>query len=473
LLALCCAFVQSTSIASVTGLWLSAARRLQRIGVVLARHGFGEIVDQMGVLVPRFSAAPSPSTRERLALRLVEVLTELGPTYVKLGQLLATRADLLPPDVVQALSRLHSEVRPLPFREIVRVLEGELGKPYAHAFAQLDTQCLAAASIGQVHRARLRDGREVVVKVQRPGLRQQVEADLTIMRLFAQLLTLQVPEVAAYQPLALLDAFTRAIRMELDFRIEAENAEKLRAVLRDASEVHLPRVYAEWTSERVLVMEYVVGARLSELPVPLRHRARKALLRAFVRQMLEHGVFHADPHPGNLLSLADGRVVLLDLGTVDVLDTAMRGGLFRLGIALLFNHSRSLCHALMRLAQADHPERVDRVRLARDLELLLDTASRGQGGALVGQMLSVSRVHALRLPPALLALMRALAILDGVLRELDPESDLVRDLRREVAWATARRLGHNLRAPWLRMWNGSARYLRRALDLIRRPGSRP
>jgi ubiquinone biosynthesis protein len=445
---------------------------LQRIGVVLARHGFGEIVDQMGVFVPRFSAAPSPSARERLALRLVEVLTELGPTYVKLGQLLATRADLLPPDVVQALSRLHSEVRPLPFREIVRVLEGELGTPYAQAFAQLDTKCLAAASIGQVHRARLCDGREVVVKIQRPGLRQQVEADLAIMRLFAQLLALQVPEVAAYQPLALIDAFTRAIRMELDFRIEAANAEKLRAVLRDANEVHLPRVYAEWTSERVLVMEYVAGARLSELSVPLRRKARKALLRAFVRQMIEHGVFHADPHPGNLLSLADGRVVLLDLGTIDVLDRAMRGGLFRLGIALLFNHSRALCHALIGLAQTDDPGRVDRVRLARDLELLLGAAARSQGGALVGQMLSVSRVHALRLPPTLLALMRALAILDGVLRELDPESDLVRDLRRELAWSTARSVRDNLRAPWRRVWRESAHYLGRVLRFVRRLASR-
>ncbi|HEX6240674.1 MAG TPA: AarF/UbiB family protein, partial [Polyangiales bacterium] len=264
--------------------WLHAARRLQRIGLVLARHGFGEVVARVGLYVPRLPGSePPPPSSERMAARLVEVLTELGPTYVKLGQLLATRADLLPPAFVQALGRLHADVSPLPSREIARAIERELGRPPEQLFAHFERECLAAASIGQVHRARLHDGSEVVVKVQRPGLRAQVEADLSIMRLFAQLLAQHMPELAAYQPLALVDAFAASIRLELDFRNEAANAARLREVLGGAPEVHVPRVYPEWTRERVLVLEFVAGTRLLALAPAARGHARKALLRAFVR----------------------------------------------------------------------------------------------------------------------------------------------------------------------------------------------
>lgn len=461
--------VQPSAQMTATGFgWLHAARRLQRIGLVLARHGFIEIVEQVGLFVPRLGATPLPSSRARLASRLVEVLTELGPTYIKLGQLLATRADLLPPDVVQALAKLHTQVRPLPFRDVVRVIEQELGRPHEQAFEQLEPYCLAAASIGQVHRARLRDGRQVVVKVQRPNLREQVEADLAIMRLFAQLLAQQVPEVAAYQPLMLVDAFTRSIRLELDFRNEAANAERLRTALRGAPEVHVPHIYGEWTRERVLVMEYIAGTRLSNLAEPQRAQTRLALLRAFVRQTMEHGVFHADPHPGNLLALPDGRVALLDLGTVDVLERPLQHGLLRLGFALLLQRSRALAHAVLALAQVDDAARVDRPQLERDLTQLLQSASQADGSALMGKMMSISRTHDLRLPPALLALMRALALLDGVLRGLDARSDLVQDLRREIAWAALRRFKHNVSAPVRSLFARGAGSVRRLVGRVRR-----
>ncbi len=425
--------------------WLQAAGRLQRVGFVLAKHGFGEVVASIGVMVPRLpgGAAPVPS-RERLAQRLADVLTELGPTYVKLGQLLATRADLFPAEITRALSSLHASVRPLTYSQVRKTLETELRKPVSRAFAHFEERSLAAASIGQVHRARLHDGTEVAVKVQRPGLRLVVEADLAIMRRLAHLLAQHVPEVAAYDPVALVGAFGRSVRQELDFRSEADNARRLRSLLDGAPEVYVPRIYEAFTTERVLVMEFVVGKRLDDLDVGARARARSALLRAFVRQTVEHGVFHADPHPGNLLVLADGRIVLLDLGTIDVLDEHLRSQLLRAGVALSLGMRSTLARAVVSIArgaasnEATQPP-VDEQALAREINQVLQSASQG-GSVVLGQMFQMSRTHSLRLPPALLALMRALAILDGVLRGLDPHSDLVADVRREVAWAGLRRL---------------------------------
>jgi ubiquinone biosynthesis protein len=439
--------------------WLQAAGRLQRVGLVLARHGFGEVVSSIGVMVPRLpgSLPPMPS-RERLAQRLADVMTELGPTYIKLGQLLATRADLFPPEVTRALSSLHASVAPIPYAEVRRTIEHELGRTLSSVFPHFEERSLAAASIGQVHRARLPDGTNVVVKVQRPGLRVMVEADLAIMRRLAQLLAQSVPEVAAYDPVSLVEAFARSIRQELDFRTEAKNAAKLRTVLAGASEAHVPHVYDTYTTERVLVMEFVAGVRLSEVPPEARQRVRAALIRAFVRQTVEFGVFHADPHPGNLLVLEDGRVVLLDLGTIDELDDHLRASLFRMGFALSLGMKGALSDSVVAIARSDDPATLDKPRLRRDIDEVLRGAS--QGGAMVlGQMFAMSRVHALRMPPALLALMRALAILDGVLRGLDPSGDLVRDVRREVAWAALRRMRRAVTSRVKRVFGVTSDYL--------------
>jgi ubiquinone biosynthesis protein len=439
--------------------WLHAAGRLQRVSYVLAKHGFGEVVAALGVMVPRLpgGAAPVPS-RERLAQRLADTLTELGPTYVKLGQLMATRADLFPAEVTRALSSLHSSVAPIPFATVKKTVEEELGQPLTRAFAHFEERSLAAASIGQVHRARLHDGSDVVVKVQRPGLRIMIEADLAIMRRIAQLLSQSMPEVAAYDPAALVEAFARSIRQELDFRTEAGNANKLRAVLRDASEVHVPNVYPAWTTERVIVMEFVAGMRIGELSAEQKTRTRAALLRAFVRQTVEHGVFHADPHPGNMLVLADGRVVLLDLGTIDVLDGRMRSSLFKMGFALAFGRRHALSQGIVDIAHTPGEGAVDHARLTADIDTVLRATSEG-GGIVLGQMFAMSRQHSLRLPPPLLALMRAMAILDGVLRGLDPSKDLVRDVRREVAWAAVRSLKRGVTSSLRRVVSATRGYV--------------
>lgn len=431
--------------------WLDTARRLQRVGFVLARHGFGEVVTRIGLAVPKLPFADKRVPRPgRFAMRLADTLTELGPTYLKLGQLLATRVDLFPAEVIAALGTLHAAVRPMPFAQVQHTIEESLGRPLGQCFGQFDESCLAAASIGQVHRARLLDGTEVVVKVQRPGLVSLVQADLTIMRRLAALLAQHVEEIAAYDPVALVDAFERSIAQELDFRTEAQNARRLRETLGAGSPVFIPQVFEHKTAERVLLMEYVAGVPLRDVPPARRVWVRSVLLRAFVRQALDHGVFHADPHPGNILVCRDGRVALLDFGSIDRLDPALRAQLMRLAIGLSLHRDGLLCQTLIRIGGA-HGRSVDELRLRRELNALLASAGRGDGPRVIEQVLAISRAHRLRLPPALLSLARMLALLDGVLRGLAPERDAVADLRREFVWAIGRRAGALLRYPldWL------------------------
>ncbi|HSN34133.1 MAG TPA: AarF/UbiB family protein, partial [Ideonella sp.] len=425
---------------------LAPAMRMQRVGLILARHGFGEILDRR---------KPSPAG---IGPRLARLFADLGPTFIKLGQLLATREDLFPPEVTRALAGLHSGVPPMKPRVVERLLRRALGDDYQRAFASIDPTPLAAASIGQVHRAVLRTPSDgivrVVVKVQRPGLRRTVAADLALMRLFAGLLAQAIPEIAAMDPVALLDAFERSITGELDFTREAANAARLSALLEGAPEVRVPRIVTSLVRPTVLVMEEVHGKKLSALAEPQQKAARAALLRAFTRQILDHGVFHADPHPGNVLVEDDGRLVLIDLGAVERVDERLRGNLGRLVRALALGRKRALADAVLALSPDGASVAVDRARLEGELaQLVADAGGQADGARVLSQMIALGRTHKLRMQPSLVALVRALALLDGVLRGLDPARDLVADLRREWLWSFGRRIRR-----WWRRTLGALRW---------------
>lgn len=427
----------------------ASALRMQRIASVLLRHGFGEILERR---------RPNVDSASRLAERLARVLADLGPTFIKLGQLLATREDLFPVEVTRALGRLHASVPPMSRRLVERQLRRALGEDFEFAFSGIDPEPLAAASIGQVHRARLRSGEPVVIKIQRPRLARTVAADLTLMRWFAQLAAQAVPEIAALDPIALLEAFERSLAAELDFTREAANAARLSALLDGAREVRVPRVHTTLTRPTVLVMEEVHGRRLCDLAEPEQKAARAALLRAFSRQILDHGVFHADPHPGNVLVEASGRLVLLDLGAVERVDAPLRAGLGRLVRALALGRKRALADAVLALSPNGSAVAVDRARLESELQTLVaDAGGKGDGARVLGQMVALGRTHKLRLHPSLLALVRALALLDGVLRGLDPARDLVRDLRKEWLLSFGRRVGRW----WRRAFGSVGRLARR------------
>jgi len=427
---------------------LAPAFRMQRVGLILARHGFGEILERR---------KPSPAG---IGPRLARLFADLGPTYIKLGQLLATREDLFPPEVTRALASLHSGVPPMKPRVVEQQLRRALHDDFSRAFASIDPVPLAAASIGQVHRAVLREPADgisrVVVKIQRPGLARMVAADLALIRMFAGLLSQAIPEIAALDPVALLDAFERSITRELDFTREAANAARLSALLEGAREVRVPRIVTTLVRPTVLVMEEVHGRKLGALAEPQQKAARAALLRAFTRQILDHGVFHADPHPGNVLVEEDGRLVLIDLGAVERVDDELRGDLGRLVRALALGRTRALADAVLALSPDGASVSVDRARLENELaQLVSDAGGKGDGARVLGQMVALGRNHKLRMSPSLLALVRALALLDGVLRGLDPARDLVADLRREWLFSFGRRVSR-----WWRRMLGSFRAIR-------------
>jgi ubiquinone biosynthesis protein len=427
-----------TKVQDFRGGWLIPAGRIQKVAFVLARHGFGELAER--VLSGR-TDGDLVRNRERVGERVARVLADLGPTYIKLGQLLATREDLFPPEVTRALSALHSSVAPMKSKLAMRAVEDALDVPVESAFAWFDPEPLAAASIGQVHRARLRNGTDVVVKIQRPGLPSMVSADLQMLRWLAALLARALPEVAALDPESLVDAFEHSITAELDFRREAANAQKLGELLAGAPEVRVPRVYPQFTRKTLLVLEHVKGRQLKDLDEASRRLVRGKLLRAFTRQILDHGVFHADPHPGNVLIEDGGRVVLLDLGAVEGVDGGLRGGVGRLVRAVALGRKRALCDAVLALSPNGATVKVDRARLEKDLQqLLADAGGAGDGAKVLGQMVGIGRNHKLKMAPSLVALVRALALLDGVLRGLDPARDLVADLRRELILSLTRRV---------------------------------
>ncbi len=285
--------------------------RLSEIAQVAVRHGFGYVVDGH-----RRGGETSGTARGR---HLRELLDELGPTFVKFGQLLSTRPDVVPPDIIAELRGLQDDVRPFPFADVERTIAEELGQPIARLFLEFDERPLAAASIGQVHRATLPNGRRVIVKVQRPNAPRQIESDLSLLYQAARLAKERVRALDFVDTNELVDEFARSIRQELDYRLEARNAETFHHNFAGHPHVTIPRVYWSYTRPRVLTLELLEGPQLADLAVedwPLDRRRRLAYLttEAWMTMIFRHGFFHGDPHPANILVLSPERIGLVDFG---------------------------------------------------------------------------------------------------------------------------------------------------------------
>ncbi|RZQ65709.1 ABC1 kinase family protein [Amycolatopsis suaedae] len=415
---------------------VARARRYSQISRIAVRHGLGPYL--VGRRDPEISGRQAT-----LARSLRKALEEGGVTFVKLGQLLSTRPDLLAPPFIEELSRLQDQVSRVPAERIEEVLRDELGAGSAELFAEFDPVPLAAASIAQVHRARLRSGEDVVVKVQRPDVRQVVERDLDIVGRVAASLNSRAAWARSLGVVELAEGFAVALVEELDFRVEARNIAAVTAAYPDGA-VALPRVHQNLSTERVLVMDRLDGVPLgSARPEDgQREPLARSLLDCLLRQVMLHGVFHADPHPGNVLLLADGRLGLLDFGSVGRLDAGLRSGLNRLLLAIDRGDPGALRDGLLDVV--DRPDEIDEQRLERALgALVAKHFSHGQAPdvELFTDLFRVIAEFRLAVPPPVAAVFRALATMEGTLAMLAPGFNIMVESRQ---FATAR-VGEKMR----------------------------
>ncbi len=405
--------------------------RLSEIAQVMVRHGFGYFFEahKLTDLLPGRTAAPPADVSQR-GRHLREVLDELGPTFVKFGQLLSTRPDVVPPDIIAELRGLQDDVRPFPFEQAERVIEEELGNSIDRLFLDFEREPVAAASIGQVHRATLPNGRRVAVKIQRPGAPRQIEADLNLMYQAAKLVKERVRALDFIDARLLVDEFARQIRQELDYRLEARNAQTFHRDFAGDPKVHVPRVYWSYTRARVLTLEWLDGTQLADvdlLPLTLDERRELAyrIAETWMAMIFRHGFFHGDPHPANILILEEAGVIgLVDFGAVGKLTDDDMTKLTRLFIDAASENVDALPKRL-----ADLGVRYPREREQEFLAELREIYYRYYGASLseidpiqvIREAFQLIYAMNLQLPSRFLLLDRSIATLGSVGVELYPD----------------------------------------------------
>jgi ubiquinone biosynthesis protein len=415
--------------------------RIGRIIAVASRHGFGHLVEQMGLQrffslgrrIATFKTPPSFEHRLSAPERLRLMFEELGPTFIKLGQVLACRPDMLPFEYSRELTKLTDAVAPFPSQKARDIIEQDLHGSVERIFASFDDDPVAAASIAQVHRATLLDGTEVMVKVQRPDIDKIIDRDISIMRGIADLIESQVPDLAPYNVPGIVEEFARTIKKELDFFIEAANAAQLRNNFNKSEVLYIPRVFSELSSKRVLVLERIEGIRIDDFErLDEEGFDRRAIAikgaAAFFKMVLRDGLFHADPHPGNIFVLADGRLGLVDFGIMGRVTEENMQLFANIFVALSEHDYEALVREYMNLGflhdEALNIEKFER-EMKEDLAELLEPyygmqVKQIDFGAYIDRVTHILLRHKLRQPANLYLMDKALITLEGLLKQLDP-----------------------------------------------------
>lgn len=406
-------------------------RRLQQIATVFASFGFAGIISEIGLDRLIMTRQQRSEAGLSLPVRLRLAFEELGPSFVKLGQMLSLRPDLIPKEYANEFKKLQNEVAPAPLERILAQIKAEFDGPPDALFDSFNPVPIGAASIGQVHRATLSDGRAVVVKVQRPGVEQQVETDLSILFTIANLLD-RYGNMTVIDPVAIVDEFARSVRQELDFIHEAQNIETFRRNFRDDPEIVIPEVIWELTGKRVITMTYLDGVSLRQVEeLKARGIDTRALgdlgLKTFLRMVFRDGFFHGDIHGGNLLAIEGQRLGLLDMGLAGRLDERLMQDVAGLFLALITRDYTALSRNYLRMATSKG-EMVGVEAFARDLQRVLEPfldlpLERINTADLLMNLADIAQRNRLQIPQDLLLLFRALISLESIGRELDPDFD--------------------------------------------------
>jgi predicted unusual protein kinase regulating ubiquinone biosynthesis (AarF/ABC1/UbiB family) len=424
-------------------------RRYKDIALLFAKYSSPDFArefefgDDFGV-----AADPEPSKSPLPPEELANDLERMGPTFVKIGQLLSSRADLLPDRYLKALSRLQDKVKPFSYAEVEEIVQTELGVRLSKAFSRFDSEHLAAASLGQVHRAALRDGRRVVVKIQRPNIRKQIATDFQVLEEVAEFMDEHTKVGRRYQFVKVLNEFKTTLLHELDYQREAANLNTIANNLKQFSRIHVPRPVADYTTRSVLTMEFVEGTKITELSPLARldidgEGLAEELFKAYLKQVLVDGIFHADPHPGNIFLTDDGRVALLDLGMVGHIAPAMQEELLKVLLAISDGQSDEACDIVLRISETREGfEETDFRR--RTAQLIADQKDAPLGEMDVGKaLLDVGKIAAdtrLWVPSELTLLGKTLLQLDQVGKTLAPNFNPNASVRRNVSQILTQRM---------------------------------
>jgi predicted unusual protein kinase regulating ubiquinone biosynthesis (AarF/ABC1/UbiB family) len=416
-------------------------KRYKDIALLLIKHGRSDVVKHAGLQDELELDAPAePTTGESKADELAQDLEQLGPTFIKLGQLLSTRPDFLPPAYIHALTRLQDKIGSFPFAQVEAIVSGELGVRISKAFSQFEAEPLATASLGQVHRAAMHDGRAVVVKVQRPGIREIIAEDMEVLEELAGFLDKHTQWGKRYEFGKTLEELRRSLWRELDYRQEAHNLTTLGSNLLEFPRIVVPTPIEDYTTSRVLTMEYIRGKKITELSPLARLDFKGAdlaeeLFHAYLKQILVDGFFHADPHPGNVLLTDDHRIALLDLGMVGHITPQLQENLLQLLLAVSDGRGDDAATIAIKISELkdDFSERAFRQRVA-------GLVSENQGaqmnqiqvGRIILEITQIAGDNGLRAPAELTLLSKTLLNLDLVGQTLDPKFNPNASIRRNA-----------------------------------------
>jgi len=412
--------------------------RLREITTILIKYGFDYFVKQLGLanLISKgekiLKLKPSKIAQLSLPVRVRLALEELGPTFIKLGQILSTRPDLIPSDYIEELQKLQDEVPPFAYEQVEKAIKRELGADVSEIFKLFEQIPFAAASLGQVHQAILKDGEKVVVKVQRPDIEKIIETDLDILFHLARLTEKHIPDSRLYDPVGIVEEFAKVIRLELDYGTEGRNAERFKKNFEGEEIIYTPKIYWEFSSKRILTMELIEGIKINALEeLDKAGYDRKKIAengaKAFMKQILIDGFFHADPHPGNMLVMKGEIIGFMDFGMMGRLDEETREKGVDLFIALMERNPDKIINEMLDLGIA--PPEIDTRSLKIDIKEMIDRYYNKplreiRLGELINQLVEISIRYQIKMPAEFALLGKALLTIEGIGLELDPDFNL-------------------------------------------------